>query len=251
MKKFMKAIAFVTVMCLAFSTVAFAAGSAVLDEEAGKVLNITVTGAGDDEVALVVVASDAEDYDFSNPLYVDQTASVDDTASFTAVLTNATDVDAVDIYVGYSTYAATNARPEKIGEDVSLKPITEVSIVKFASGFVQGDEFEYEGQTGAGVWAELEVKAPKGVSASQMVWAIRYNENGSEKVKYSDAINVSGYGIGSAMEGPVRFALSFLNGSEEIASVEITKVDVIFLFTDGEEVLTNEADVGNKDPNSK
>ncbi len=246
MKKFMKAIAFVTVMCLAFSTVAFAAGNAVLDEDAEKVLNITVTGAGEDQVSLVVVASDAEDYDFSDPLYVDQTASVNDEASFTAVLTNA-DVDAVDIYVGYSTYAATNARPEKIGNDISLKPITEVSIVKFNSGFGTNHVNAEGTKTATGVWAELEVKAPKGVSASQVVWAIRYTDGTSdEKVKYSDAYDVSGYGIGSAMEGPVKFALTFLNGS----SVTITKVDAIFLFTDGEEVLTNEEDAINEHPNN-
>jgi len=245
MKKFMKAIAFVTVMCLALSTVAFAAGSAELSETE-KVLNITVTGAGNDQVALVVTASDAAD--FSAPLYIDQKGAVDGTASFTAVLTNA-DVDAVDVYVGYATYADANAKPEKIGEDVAItNPITEVTISKVDTEFVTADGAQ---QVGAGAALELNVEAPEGVYATSMVWAIRYMDGGVERVKYTEAFDISEYGLGTALTGSVKLGIAFLNGfnraGEEIASVEITDVDAIFMFT-GEhgEKYTNADDADNK-----
>ena len=246
MKKFMKAIAFVTVMCMALSTVAFAAGSATLSETE-KVLNISVTGAGDDQVALVVTASDATD--LSNPLYIDQKGAVDGTASFTAVLTNY-DVDAVDVYVGYATYAAENAAPEKIGEDVAItNPITEVTISKVAANFVEAQQGAQ--QVGEGAALTVSVEAPEGVYATNMIWAIRYMDGDVERVKYTESFDISDLGLGTVLTGDVKLGLAFLNGfnreGEEIASVEITDVDAIFMFT-GEhgEKYTNADDAANK-----
>ena len=244
MKKLMKAIAFVTVMCLALSTVAFASEAVLGDTE--KVLNITVTGAGNDQVALVVTASDAED--LSAPLYIDQKAAVDGTASFTAVLTNA-DVDAVDVYVGYATYAAANAAPEKIGNDVAItNPITEVTIAKVDTDFVSVDGLQ---QKGVGAALTVNVVAPDGVYATDMVWAIRYTDaEGNARVKYTEAIEIDGLGLGTLLTGDVQLGLAFLNGfssaDETIEAVEITDVDAIFAFTNEEVEFTNAADADNE-----
>ena len=247
MKKFMKAIAFVTVMCMALSTVAFAAGTATLSETE-KVLNITVTGAGSDQVALVVTASDAAD--FSNPLYIDQKGAVDGEASFTAVLTNYSG-DAVDVYVGYATYAEANSAPEKIGEDVAItNPITEVTIAKADTDFVTTNGLQ---QVGAGAALTVNVKAPKDVYATNMIWAIRYMDGSVERVKYTESFDISGLGLGKLLTGNVELGLAFLNGLDaenpaidDIASVEITDVDAIFMFSNGTELLTNADDAANK-----
>ena len=249
MKKFMKAIAFVTVMCMALSTVAFAAGNAELGE-VDKVLNISVTGAGNDQVALVVVEAGAANLDA--PLFIDQKAAVDGAAAFTATLTNA-DVDAVDIYVGYATYAATNTAPEKIGENVEIvNPITEVTITKVDTEIVQGTE-DLAGaqQLGAGVAITFDVEAPEDVYASQMIWAIRYTDDEGAKVKYTEAFDVSAYGIGTVLTEGIQLGLAFLNGfnrlGEEIDPVTITDVDAIFMFTGGHgEKYTNANDAANK-----
>lgn len=253
MKKFMKAIAFVTVMCMALSTVAFAETGAVLDETTEKVLNITVEGAGTDQVALVVVDADAEENDFSDPLYIDQQAAVSGTATFRAVLTNA-DADAVDIYVGYSSWGGNAAR--KIGENVAItEPVTAITVTKAPdqdvildaefAGTLKGDD-----QTGAGVAATFEVVSPEGAIATNMIWAIRYiDKDGKPQVGYTESIGISGYGFGSVSCGSVKLGIAFLNGSDlrEINPVDITAVDAIFLFEGGKEVFTNEAaDEGNK-----
>lgn len=243
MKKFMKAIAFVTVMCMALSTVAFAATEgAVLNGE--KVLDITVTGAGADQVALMVVASTAND--FSAPLYIDQKASAGDSVDFTAVLTNA-DVDAVDIYVGYSSWvAAGNNTARKIGEDVEIKEdVTEITIAKTSAELVSSEG-------AAGVGATFTVTAPVGAKATSMIWAIRYNKTvegvTTEDIKYTAKQNLSEYGLGDVINNSsVKLGVAFPNGSDEIEALDITGVDAIFFFQDVETPVVTHEDLWNDD----
>ena len=231
MKKFMKAIAFVTVMCLAFSTVAFAAGTPEIVTD--KVLNITVTGANEDLVSLVVV--DAEETDLSNPLYINQTAASGDTATFRAVLTNK-DAKAVDIYVGYATHAnAGYATPEKVVNDFAItKEITEVTISNVKCTW---DNYQDKGmeQTATGAILSFEFEAPEGVVATQMVWKITYEGKDGNVDKYTDIFEIADtYGLGSVIESGsgVKLGLAFLNGSEKskLPSVKIVDISAIFLF---------------------
>ncbi len=252
MKKFMKAIAFVTVMCMALSTVAFAANSVPGTAEADKTFVVTVTEAGaNDQVALMVVDAAKEDYDFSDPLYIDQKGATNGAVEFTAKI--ARDVDEVAVYVGY---AANGANPAiKVGTVKLVQPITEVTIEKVDTKILQATEYENligAQQVGAGVAIKLDVEAPAGVTASKMIWAIRYeDETGAEKVKYTDSFDkINNLGIGGIVEGSVTLGLAFLNGftreGEEINPVKITGVDVIFLFEGAnnfrQEVFTNDAD---------
>lgn len=246
MKKFMKAIAFVTVMCMALSTVAFAATvEGMLDgataELSEKVLNITVTGAEKDEqVALMVVASTAADNDFSAPLYIDQKASAGDSVGFTAVLTNAT-VDAVDIYVGYSSWAAGNTTARKIGEDVQItEGVTEITITKVAVESVTG--VQAEADLGDAYAFSFTADGPEGVYATKMVWAISYTDKaGNSDTRYSEAIDVSSYLIGAGMSGTIELGVAFSNGSSSVVrpieAVTIDSVDAIFLFNDADKTV--------------
>lgn len=254
MKKFMKAIAFVTVMCMVLSTVAFANEAAKSDTD-DKTVIVTVTTAGtNDQVALMVVEATGTtpNRDFSNPLYVDQKGAEDGAATFTAKID--ADVNAVDVFVGYANNGDNPA--VHVGKVDLVDVITEVTVVMADSGFVQGDNLKAQEQTGAGVWGEFTVKAPDEVEASQMIWAIRYtDEKGDPQVKYSDAIDVADYHIGNMLAGSIKLGLAFLNGSvlNEINSVTITGVDAIFLFVgedfEDQEVLTNPTeDSGNKKP---
>ena len=115
MKKFMKAIAFATVMCLVLSTVAFAA--AVVDEET-KALNITVEGAAaGEQVAIIIVEAGAEEFTAETILYVDQKAS----KNFSTTITG---VDAIDVYAGYATN--TSGEAVLVAENVALEEEEEV-----------------------------------------------------------------------------------------------------------------------------
>ena len=141
-----------------------------------------------------------------------------------------------------------NAGPEKIGDDVAItNPITEVAIVKGATSFVSEDGLQ---QKGAGAALTVNVVAPDGVYATNMIWAIRYTDAEGSKVKYTDSIDISNMGLGTTVTGNVQLGLAFLNGfnraGEEIEAVAITDVDAIFLFSNNAELLTNKADADNK-----
>ena len=104
-------------------------------------------------------------------------------------------------------------------------------------------------QHGTGAALELNVTAPDGVYATQMIWAIRYKDNGVERVKYTDPVDVENYGIGTTLKGKVVLGVAFRNGFKgvtEMEAVEVTDVDAIFLFTNGEEVFTEEKDMANR-----
>ncbi len=117
MKKFMKAIAFVTVMCLALSTVAFAANEDVAVDFEAKTLEITVKGAQKGEQVAIIVTNDGAGVTEENILFVDQKAAGAETAVFNANVSEASG-ETVDIYAGYAS----------VGEAVLVA--ADVSIVK-------------------------------------------------------------------------------------------------------------------------
>ena len=245
MKKLMKAIAFATVMCMLLSTAAFAANSVAEDSSVAKQINVRVESLeSNEQVALVIVEKDLGLS--SEILYIDQKAATGTVAEFEAPI--AAEVEAVDVYVGYASN--TGDEPVHVGYvELREDAITEVTVVMSEDVILQ-EGIQGQEQTGAGVAATFTVKAPEGVTAKNMIWAIRFTDAQGNKVKYSDPIDIARHSFGSVLDGSVRLGFAFLNGSilNEIDSVEITKVDAIFLFTDGvengfrQEVFTNEND---------
>lgn len=234
MKKFMKAIAFVTVMCMLLSTVAFANNVGTVED---KIFTVNVTEAGENEqVALMVVEQGKTD--FSDPLYINQQAAdASGATTFTAVLTNAT-VDAVDVYVGYANNASGKAL--YVGTAILKEAITEVTVTKVEGSDVilkNVGQTEAKDQYGAGVAATFKVSAPDGVTATHMIWAIRYiNAKGEADIKYAPVIDITEYSLGGVIAHgtEVQLGLAFLNGSDlnGIVPLNITGVDAIFMFTD-------------------
>lgn len=229
MKKFMKAIAFVTVMCMALSTVAFAHQLPATAED--KTFTVTVENAGSDQVALMVVEAANGNYDFSNPLYIDQMGAENGTAEFTAKI--AADVDAVDVYVGYASNNSDKAA--YLGKVELVEAVTEITVIKTKIAEVLMNE-EAEADYGTAFAFQFAITAPDGVFAQQMVWAITYktDENGGTKTVYSDAVEVDDYNLGGVLGGSVTLGVAFSNGSSvrPIEYVDIVDVDAIFLFND-------------------
>lgn len=249
MKKFMKAIAFVTVMCMALSTVAFAAveEGATAELTGEKVLDITVTGAAEDEqVALMVVASDATD--LNSPLYIDQkAANASGEATFEAVLTNA-EIDAVDIYVGFATYANANSSSWKIGNDVAITEPVSITVKKAGVMFTENKTAE-NGEIGAGVGATFTVEAPEGYEAVSMFWALEYMDGETKKFKYTDLQDITAYGFGTVIENKtaVTLGITFLNGDtdedKDFDTYDFKDVDAIFVFKNVADPVVTDSDV--------
>ena len=236
MKKFMKAIAFVTVMCMALSTVAFAAdavGSATKVDD--KSLTVTVTeAAANEQIALYIVAESATASTADTPLFIDQKgADANGDATFTAKFDGT--VEAVHVFVGYGKFATANNRAADLGAVTLKEATTAITVTKAEAGKVLKNE-DAEADFGSAFAFEFAITTPDGVSAQKMVWAITYatDENGGTETVYSDAVDVSGYSFGALVGGSVKLGVAFSNGSRvrDIPYVDIVDVDAIFLFND-------------------
>ena len=234
MKKFMKAIAFVTVMCMALSTVAFAANEVPETANADKTFVVTVREAGtSDQVALMVVEAGATkeaNRDFSNPLYIDQKGANSGVAEFTAKI--AEDVTAVDVFVGY----ANNQDPQAVyvGRVSLEQSVTKVTVTNVN---VEWANYPSDDGNATGAVLSFNFEVPVGVSSTQMGWQITYlNPEDETKTvtKKSDVFDISAYSLGGVIQSGsnVKFGLVFLNGSEENdgEAVQIVDIQARFLF---------------------
>lgn len=239
MKKLMKALALALAMCMVLSVAAFAS-SAELADEATKTLSISVTGAtGTEPVSLVVVEANKE-IATGNILFVDQKPATDGVASFTAKI--AKDVEAVDVYAGFATYADAKNAAELVEEDLALTmPITEVAINVKSAVIADGKQNENDADhTGGGVGMIVNFALPEGVTPVKMIWAIR---SGAD-VYYTPSISIADL---AALSGDIQLGASFINGSEadNIPTIAIDQADAIFLFSNDSVKYTNEDDKAN------
>lgn len=192
MKKFMKAIAFATVMCLALSTAAFAA---VEVDYATKTANITVEGAqAGEQVAIIVTEAGATEFTKDTILFVDQKAS----KTFSAKITKA-GVEAIDVYAGYATNNTGEA--VLVAEDVALEEeeVLELTItlanVQIVNAITEVMEDGYvvsradEDTKAAVVKFTLNIANGTADSVAKMGWAfeVKNDETAETTTKYADA----------------------------------------------------------------
>ncbi len=237
MKKFMKAIAFATVMCLLLSTVAFAANEDVVVNTAAKKVTVTVEDvAAGEQVALVITKGDAADYTFNSTtiLYVDQKAAGSSTAVFENIAITDETVEAIDVYAGYATNAGANA--VKVANDIPLSE--EVVVVTLVNATVIDDvtaQPEYdeatmgtpdEGTKGSVVYLQLNVTGVAAGELTQMFWAFHVTKDGEAgtDTKYA-AGDVAQLGLGTALQGNVEIAAAF-----ESTGYTVTGANAIFLI---------------------
>ncbi len=191
MKKFMKAIAFATVMCLVLSTAAFAAVE--VTDYATKAVKITVEGVQKGEqVALIVAEAGAEDLNKDTIVFVDQKAAGNSTAVFNATLTG---VEAIDVYAGFASNSKGTA--VLVAEDVALTEeeeevtitvtLADVEIVDDITETAANAELGYvahkadEGTKGAVVKFELNVaNATETDEIAGMFWGFIVKADGAD-----------------------------------------------------------------------
>jgi hypothetical protein len=244
MKKLMKAIAFATVMCMLLSTAAFA-HTVVLDENADRTINITVTGAEEGEqVALVVVKAGTE-IEQGNILYINQTEAGASGAAFVAPIA-AEGGDVVDIYAGSVALAAANNNSKAVvWEDFSLASEVE-NITISLDGEAVIVENAIEGadiHVGAAVARAFKVTLPTVnlVNKVEMIWSIRYtNDQGVTTLRrftpVADITDIMSV-IEEGTETSVKLGVAFINGTQDadaadyVAPVDITDAQAVFRFT--------------------
>ena len=246
MKKFMKAIAFITVMCLALSTVAFAANKTDVDYTTKKV-TITVENVKQGEqVAIILAKNDVENYDFNTEtiLFIDQKVAPSTSVVFEAEVTDAS-VNAIDIYAGYASNTSTNA--VQVGNDIPLTQETKLTLVAATviDDVVAQQNYDEEtmskinpGTKGSVVWLKLNATNVAAGDLTKMFWAfhVTNHETSETDTRYS-AGDVAGLGLGTVLTGDVEIAAAF-----ESTGWTVNAANAIFLLK-GEDVHTAEGDL--------
>ena len=232
MKKFMKAIAFATVMCMLLSTAVFAANEDVTVNE--KTAAVTVNSvANGEQVAIIITRGDAEPYSFTNStiLFVDQKAANGTTAEFTAKI--AEDVETIDVYAGYASnkgetavLVADNVEFVGSGAEISITLAEAITVLNNVS----------ETAGAALAYAKINVANAFEGDIAGMIWAFKFEKDGATDTKYVPADET----IMDAIEAGV------LSGSIEIAAAldsgEYTLADAnIILSVKGSNVVLGNA----------
>lgn len=244
MKKLLKAVALITVLCMALSMSAFAAenGDTTVDEDA-KTITVNVLGAGaNEEVALLIVKTGVELANASEGqiMYIDQAvANADGAVAFNNVKI-LDENEKIDVYVG----SADLDEAKCLGTDISVKGVGVITLVDDSAIVVDavGDGGVY-----AGYGVALTVNVPEGLEISKMIWAFDVKLKGEDKAtrKFSKAIgedcDTPLPAIVADASGNVQFAATFPAGLVgDVVSVD--NVGAIFLTSDKAEHFTNESD---------
>lgn len=234
MKKFLKAVALATVMCMLLSVSAFAAVGGATGNKTAKTIDITIaTGAtAAEEVAVLIIDSEktlanAVETDI---MYINQvTTDASGNAEIKGVkLLNDTKV--VDVYIG----SAKLGTAQQIGDDIDLNDVKKITIV--------GDEY-FENVMGAGnvkggVAAALTVNL-NGLTVDKMIWAFKVGNDW----KYSKSIAASNLN-GSLVDGAVQYAVALDAFNADMSQITVSDVAAIFLTTEAKD---NEHVVGTED----
>lgn len=239
MKKLLKAVAFVTVMCMLLSTAAFANYGEATGDKTTKLIDANVVNVGaNEQVALLIVAKDVAVADATEAdiMYIDQKqADASGVVAFEDIAIKDTET-VVDIYVGS---AATNG-PQLIGNDID---VADVKVITLATELGDDAIITAYGNSGTdgvtkGYAAALTVNIPEGLTVDKMIWGFKLTDENFRR--YSTAQEVDPHTAGA-----VQFAAAFDLGAT-VDNLQVESVSAIFLTTDGNEHFTNEADKANK-----
>ncbi len=241
MKKFLKAVALATVMCMLLSTVAFAAAEnvnvptgsenfveSVTKDTDGKIITANIKGVGaNEQVVLIIIANDAdlataEDGDI---MFIDQTKANGNGEAEFANIKILDPKATVDVYVG----SAETDGAKLVADDISLEKVDAITYVSDITTEVK------TGEDGSKAIASvLTVNVPDGFTITKMIWAISTMEDTTEVRRYSKPFNAT---EGEAVTGGVQFGAVFK--TDNIILADDPKVGAIFLTTEAEEQFTH------------
>ncbi len=240
MKKFVKAIAFITVMCLALSTVAFA--EAEVTDYTAKKVTITVKDVQKGEqVAIIITKGDTTEFTTETILFIDQKAAESNTAVFEAEITD-TSVKNIDIYAGYDSNSSQTA--VQVGTDIPISLETKLTLVaaQVIDDVTKQENYDEEamkkvdeGTKGSVVYLKINLTNVAIGDLTKMYWAfhVTNNETGIADTKYSVG-DAKSLGLGTVVTGDVELAAAF-----ESTGYTVNAANAIFQIR-GEDVHTAE-----------
>lgn len=250
MKKFMRAIAFITVMCLVLSTVAFAANKAEVTDYETKKVSVTVENVKKGEqVAIIITKGEAADYNFTTEtmLFIDQKVAPSTSVVFEGEITD-TSVNNIDVYAGYASNESVNAI--KVGNDIPITLETKLTLVaaQVIDDVTKEENYDEEtmakvneGTKGSVVWLKLNATNIATGDLTDMWWAFHATnlETNEDDTKYSKG-DVAKLGLGTVLTGDVEIAAAF-----ESTGWTVNGANAIFLLK-GEDVHTATGELLNE-----
>ena len=228
MKKFMKAIAFATVMCMLLSTAAFAA--ATMNEN--STVTVNVTGAATEApIAFVVsTAGSAAAIDSAN---IKDVAQINTEADGSATITLGTGGEqSVNIFYGYQ--GVETAQMFTAVLDVEPGDSVDVNVAEILSAdaidkytAVNGVEIpKTDNDRGSAIIATVDVNVDEGRVIKDMIWSIRYKETAEGELKF--AYVKANASLFSVLDGEAQIGLAFSNGNKSgKASVIVDGLEAI------------------------
>ena len=237
MKKFMKAIAFATVMCMLLSTVAFAADLTIADAKVTVTVNAGAEAANEQIAFVVSTATTVAGIGSGNIKDVQQVA-LDANGSRTIELGTG-DATEATVYYGYKGVTeAQSLTAAAVVQPNDKVVITGVDIL--TDDEITNHDFVTEGATlpetetdkAGAIIATVDVQKEEGKTIAGMFWSIRYGTNDVAYVEADDALF-------SLLEGPIEIGLAFSNGNNSegdaaITEVEVTGLHAIVILRDAE-----------------
>ncbi|MBQ3022787.1 MAG: hypothetical protein IJD91_05665 [Clostridia bacterium] len=238
MKKFMKAIAFATVMCLVLSTAAFAAVE--VTDYATKTVAVTVEGVQKGEQVAIIITRDGANFTKENILFVDQKAAGTSTAVFNTAIT--ADVETVDVYAGFASNALSSA--VLVANDVELTAAVEISITlsdvqiknDITEAVVDGETSTVDPDTkGAVVYLKVSVANATAGDIEGMAWVfeVENDDTKATATKYAAADANIVAALGSVLTGDVEIAAALdstgytVTGAKVLLSVNGEEVELV------------------------
>ncbi len=240
MKKFMKAIAFATVMCLVLSTAAFAAVE--VTDYATKAVEVTVEGVQKGEQVAIIITRDGSSFTEANVLFVDQKAAGASTAVFNTAIT--ADVETVDVYAGFASNSTSQV--VLVAEDVDLTaPVVEITVtladVQIVNDITEVVEDDFVISTadpdtkGAVVRFVLNVANAAAGDIEGMFWVldVKNDETQATATKYVAADAAIVDALGSVLTGDVAITAALnstgytVTGAKALLSVKGEEVELV------------------------
>ncbi len=230
MKKFLKAVALATVMCMLLSVSAFAAVTPNADTDE---ITLSVQAGANEQVAVLVVTTGANLANLTDAQieYIGQeTANGEGLANFGTFKVKNADAK-VDIWVGSTTLSADGAAQKLNTEAIDLEGVKKITIVTGENAKIQANQIPGEGGVKYGYAAAITVNVPEDLDPiTKMVWAFKVN---NAWVYSKSVANPVGEDASSVVTGSTQFAAAFdaytVAADGATAPIDVTDVAAIFL----------------------
>lgn len=240
MKKFMKAIAFATVMCMLLSVAAFAAATDIVG---GKVtVTVTDANAAGEQIAFIATKATVASAAAITSGDILDIQQVELTGGTATVELGTKGEESVKIFYGYKSAGVESAQYFEAGvaapEDTVEVVVKEILTDEMINNYKKDDPSfvlpTTDTDKAGAIIATVDVDA-NGKTVADMIWSIRHNGVGGVSYVKADT------SLFTVLDGAVQIGLAFANGNDiDKAELEISGLHAIVKLSDNSVIFSDE-----------